>query len=124
MKSAEEHLRMHGNTPRLHQNRLIFLAPDYDTLSRLRDHIRTFLAWNSIVGDVEQSRLVLDVLQVRQAKQNLEAVSSTVNRTITECYQWLLCPIQYPGKSGGVGKIEWETVRLALQASSTNSKSD
>ncbi len=118
VKSAEEHLRMHGNSPRLHQNRLVFLAPDYDALTRLRDHARTYLAWKSIVSDVEQSRLVLDVLQVKQAKQTMENVSSTVNRTIAECYQWLLCPIQYPGKNGGVGKIEWESIRLNTGATS------
>jgi len=118
IQAAEETLKMRGNTSRIHQNRLVFVASDYDTLPRLRDHIRTFLAWKSIVSDVEQSRLVLDVLQVRQAQQTMESVSSTVNRTITECYQWLLCPIQYPAKSGGVGKIEWESIRLNTGAAS------
>jgi hypothetical protein len=102
----------------MHQNRLVFVAPDYDTIIRLKDHIRTFLAWKSIVNDVEQARIVLDVLQVKQAKKSMENASNTTNRTITECYQWLLCPIQYPGKHGGVGKIEWESIRLNTGATS------
>jgi len=116
--SAEEMLKMRGGSPRLHQNRIVFLAPDYDAVPRLRDQVRTFLAWKSIVLDVEQSRIVLDTLQVNQSKKTMESVSSTVNRTITECYQWLLSPIQHPLKNGGVGKIEWEAIRLNTGATS------
>lgn len=116
VKAAEAILKMRGSSPRLHQNRLIFLVPDASSVGRLMDHVRTFLAWKSIISDVEQSKLVLDVLQVKQAQSALESISSTVNRTISECYQWLLCPVQQPGRNGGVGKIEWESVRLGTGA--------
>jgi uncharacterized protein len=116
VKEAEATLKMRGSSPRLHQNRLIFLAPDASSVERLMDHVRTLLAWKSIISDVEQSKLVLDVLQVKQAQAAQESASSTVNRTISECYQWLLCPVQHPGRNGGVGKVEWEAIRLGTGA--------
>ncbi len=112
-------LNMRGNSPRLHQNRLVFLAPDCNALPRLKDYLRVYLAWKSIVDDVDQGKLVLDVLQVRQASQNMEAVSRTVNRTIVECYQWLMVPIQQPGKNGQLKKTEWECIRLNAGAANT-----
>ncbi len=119
---AGEILRMRGNTPRLHQNRLIFLAPDYNTLPRLKDYLRVYLAWKSIVDDVDQGKLVLDVLQVRQARQSMESASGTVNRTVVECYQWLLVPTQYPGRNGQIKKTEWECFRLSTGAANVASE--
>ena len=112
-------LSMRGNSPRLHQNRLIFLAPDYNALPRLKDYLSVYLAWKSIVDDVDQGKLVLDVLQVRQASQNMESASRTVNRTIVECYQWLMVPIQQPGRNGQLKKTEWECIRLNAGAANT-----
>jgi len=116
--SASEILKARGTGPRLHQNRLIFLAPDYDTVPRLKEQVRTFLAWTSIVNDVQETRLVLDNLQARQAQNNSDDASRTLNRTITECYQWLLSPIQHPTRQGGVSKTEWEALRINTGATS------
>ncbi|MCF8029882.1 MAG: DUF499 domain-containing protein [Desulfohalobiaceae bacterium] len=110
--TASEILKTRGTGPRLHQNRLIFLAADYDTVPRLKDQARTYLAWKSIVEDVNQTRLVLDNLQAKQAEQNSESASSTLNRTITECFQWILSPIQHPTKQGGLSKLDWEDLRI------------
>ncbi len=115
--AASEILKSRGNTPRIYQNRLLFLAPDYDTVPRLRDQARTYLAWRSIVQDVSQTRLVLDNLQSRQAEQNSESASNILNRTITECFKWILSPIQHPTRQGGVSKLEWEDLRINTGAS-------
>lgn len=88
------HIRNHGATPRYRGNRLLFLAPDYGALTRLRDCIRVALAWNSIVEDVAAMRLVLDTLQVQQAKKELQTAEDVLPRVARECYKWLLCPGQ------------------------------
>ena len=48
------YLRNNGTRPRYRSNRLIFLAADYGTLSRLTDAARTALAWASIVDDINE----------------------------------------------------------------------
>src|SRR5690554_6842957 len=50
---AEKILRNRGDQPRQKQNRLIFLAPDFDVVSRLKEQGRIYLAWRSIVTDIE-----------------------------------------------------------------------
>ena len=89
-----DHVRNHGTTPRYRGNRLIFLAPDFGALTRLRDCIRVALAWNSIVEDVGAMRLVLDTLQAQQAKNELRGAEDALPRVARECYKWLLCPSQ------------------------------
>ena len=93
-EAVMEHVRQHGTAPRYRGNRLIFLAPDHGALTRLRDCIRTALAWNSIVEDVEKMRLVLDNLQAEQAKKELKGAEDVLPRVAREAYKWLLCPAQ------------------------------
>jgi uncharacterized protein len=89
-----DYVRNNGGKPRYRGNRLIFVAADHGALSRLRDAIRVSLAWNSIVEDVAAMRLVLDNLQVEQAKKELKAAEDVVPRIARDCYKWLLCPSQ------------------------------
>ena len=93
-EAVADHVRQHGTTPRYRGNRLIFLAPDHGALTRLRDSIRTVLAWNSIVEDVAAMRLVLDNLQAEQAKKELKGAEDVLPRSARETYKWLLCPAQ------------------------------
>lgn len=93
-EAVMEYVRQHGTTPRYRGNRLIFLAPDHGALARLRDCIRSALAWNSIVEDVTQNRLVLDNLQAGQAKTELKNAEDVLPRSAREAYKWLLCPGQ------------------------------
>jgi hypothetical protein len=46
-----EFLRNHGPKPRYRGNRLIFIGPEHASLPRVRDCVRTALAWSSIVLD-------------------------------------------------------------------------
>jgi predicted AAA+ superfamily ATPase len=114
---AGEILGKRGEQPRQRQNRLIFLAADYDTLSRLKDTVRSLLAWKSIVNDIQDMKLNLDQFQARQALKNSEDTQAAVDRLVREAYRWLLVPSQEaaPGK---VSKPGWETV--ALSPSATN----
>jgi len=88
-----EIVRSNGSKPRYRANRLVFIAPDQGALLRLRDGVRTALAWGSIVDDVKNGRLNLDRLQEEQAKKELGRVEGTMPELARECFKWLLCPV-------------------------------
>ncbi|AGG73080.1 ATP-binding protein [Sinorhizobium meliloti] len=83
-----------GAKPRYRSNRLIFLAPDHGAMSRLSDATRVALAWGSIVEDVKEGRLNIDLLQKNQAEKELKSAEDALPRVVRECYKWLLCPMQ------------------------------
>ena len=85
-------LRSNGTKPRYRGNRLIFLAADHGALSRLADAARVALAWGSIVDDVREGRLNIDLLQKNQAEKELRTAQDVLPRAARECYKWLLCP--------------------------------
>ncbi len=87
-------VRSNGSKPRYRGNRLIFIAPDHASLSRVRDYIRTALAWNSIIADVKEKRLNIDGLQEEQARKEFQSAEDVLPRVARECYKWLLCPVQ------------------------------
>jgi hypothetical protein len=89
-----DYARNNGTKPRYRGNRLLFVAPDHATLTRLRDCIRIALAWESIVKDVSENRLVLDNLQAAQAKKEMSSAVEVLPRVARECFKWLLCPTQ------------------------------
>ena len=87
-------VRNNGAKPRYRGNRLIFLAADHARLSRLSDAARVALAWGSIVDDVKEGRLNIDLLQKSQAEKELRTAEEVLPRAARECYKWLLCPVQ------------------------------
>jgi hypothetical protein len=87
-------VRNNGQKPRYRGNRLIFIAPDHALLARVRDCVRTALAWNSIIDDVKGGRLNIDGLQEQQARKELQSAEDVLPRVARECYKWLLCPVQ------------------------------
>lgn len=92
--SALECIRNNGPKPRHRANRILFLAADQGSISRLTDAARVALAWGSIVDDVKDGRLNIDRLQETQAKKELESAEQVLPRAARECYKWLLCPLQ------------------------------
>jgi hypothetical protein len=89
---AKKILTTRGEQPRLKQNRLIFLAADGDVIGRLKDHVLTLLAWESINKDIQV--LNLDQYQNRQAKTGFEDAKKSLDRIVKETYKWLLVPEQ------------------------------
>ena len=105
---AAEYLKHRGDQPRHRQNRLIFLAADADNVRILTDHVRSMLAWESIVSDYKDKRIVLDNLMGDNAANSLETARRTVARTIRETYRWLLVPVQ-EFEGGRVSpEVAWE----------------
>ncbi|SDR63348.1 hypothetical protein SAMN05519103_08517 [Rhizobiales bacterium GAS113] len=88
-----EFVRNNGQKPRYRSNRLIFIAPDHASLTRVRDCVQTALAWDSIVDDVKAGRLNIDGLQEQQARKELQSAEDVLPRVARECYKWLLCPL-------------------------------
>ena len=96
-----------GAAPRLFRNALVFLAADRARFQDLDEALRYFLAWDSIVKDVE--RLGLDPHQARQARARQEATSAAVRARIPETYRWLLVPEQQSADS----EVSWKSLSLS-----------
>lgn len=108
---ASEILQKRGEQPRQRQNRLIFLAADQNAKMRAMDVARTCLAWESIVSDIRDEKLVLDTIQAKQAPKHLEGARQQLARMVRETYKWILVPRQDIEK--GKPKVEWETATLS-----------
>jgi hypothetical protein len=108
IERATEILKNRGDQPRFKQNRLIFLAADYDSVSRLKDQVRSTLAWQSIVSDIKEMKLNLDQFQSRQANKSLEDANEALRRMIRETYKWMVAPMQEARPGKGLSDIQWE----------------
>lgn len=110
-KAAEGILRSRGDQPRQKQNRLIFLAADFDVVNRLKDQGRTFLAWKSIVEDIESGSLNQDLVHLRQAKQSRDSADAALSQLVRETYKWLIAPVESFVRGRPV--LEWEVVQIS-----------
>jgi hypothetical protein len=95
--------------PRVNRNMLVFLAPDKARLEELRDAARSFLAWESVVGDHEE--LNLDAQQRRHAETQQRHFDETVTQRIGETFVWLLTPRQQASNP----EVAWEQTRVTGQ---------
>jgi hypothetical protein len=111
VQAAEAILTRHGDKPREHQNRLLFLAADAAAAPTLREHVRRYLAWQSIVEDVDE--LNLDKHGEKEARKSLDEAKDRVEGSLRETYKLLLVPVQDPG-AGGMMKTSWEDETLSL----------
>lgn len=114
--AAEAILSSHGDRQREYRNRLLFLVPDANATHVLRDQLRRYLAWESIVQDAEE--LNLDKHHEKEAKKNLEEANARVNASICETYRLLLVPMQDADAPDGLSKVTWEDEALSLAGSS------
>lgn len=119
IERAKQILDNRGNSPRHKRNRLLFVVADFDSVSRLKDHVRSYLAWNSIVQDYRDNRIVLDNLLAMQAVDSAKRAEDTVRRMIRETYKWLLVPEQH-ALPGGKGMLDLAWEHFALNPSTTN----
>jgi hypothetical protein len=105
--AAKAILESRGNTPRLYQNTLVFLAADKTRLQDLQDALRKFLAWDSILA--EKEALNLSPFQVKQAETQKKAADGAVIARLPETYCWLLVPEQ----TNPQARTTWQAVRLS-----------
>lgn len=107
--AAKAILQSRGNSPRLLQNALVFLALDQTRLQDLDEAVRRYLAWDSIVD--ERESLELTPSQVKQAETQLASADSAVTARLPEAYQWLIVPVQATPQS----EVDWQAFRLSGQ---------
>jgi predicted AAA+ superfamily ATPase len=107
LETAREFLGQRGNSPRIYQNTLVFLAPDRSRLDELEQAARYYLAWQSIVD--QETELNLDKSQSRQAATQKASWDRTTTSRIGETFQWLLVPTQPSPQVA----LEWQQTRLA-----------
>jgi len=77
----------------------------------LKDQGRTYLAWHSIVIDIENGVLNQDLAHLTQAKANSDGAKKQFDSLIRDTYKWLLAPLQEPGQM-----LEWEVAQIASGA--------
>lgn len=111
-EQAAAMLKNRGVPPRFNQNRLIFLVADGDSVGRLKDQVRSVLAWQSIVDDIKDMKLNLDQFQARQAQKSLDDAGDTLRRMVRETYKWLVAPVQDARPGNGLPEITWERFQI------------
>ncbi len=84
------------------------MAADFDSVHRLKDQVRSTLAWQSIVRDIKEMKLNLDQYQARQASASYEDADVALRRMVRETYKWLLAPMQEAKPGKGLSDIQWE----------------
>lgn len=91
-KQLEIVMEQRGDQPRSYRNRLLFLALDFNSASRLCDCARTLHAWRDISSDIESGRMNLGTQQVRQVKDFSIKSEEVMKRAIIDGYCHLLIP--------------------------------
>ncbi len=81
---------------RTFRNTLLFIAARRDDIRELRNLIKNYLAWNSIMnGDLLHGALTpLEGERLDQTKENLEAAEDAVTNALFKAYRWALTPSQ------------------------------
>lgn len=87
-------MEQHGNQPRAFRNRIVFLAIDFNSVSRVSDCARTLHAWRDIVADIDGGRMNLNLQQAKQAKDFALKSEDVMKRAIIDGYCHLLVPIE------------------------------
>lgn len=81
-------------------------------MSRLKDQVTSVLAWKSIVDDVKEGRLNLDVHQSKLASHSHDQASEALSRMMRETYKWLLAPLQEAKPGKGIGDLQWDHFQI------------
>ena len=81
---------------RTFRNTLLFIAARQDNIRELRNFVKNYLAWNSIMnGDVLHRALThLEGARLDQTTENLESAEDGVTTAIFKAYRWTLTPTQ------------------------------
>jgi len=98
-----------GTSPRIYRNMLMFVAPDQELMTDLKQAVRRYLAWESIKEDSET--LNLDATQNRETDKNLTTQNRTVDDQIKGAYCWLIVP--YIDRNVDLKMIDWEITKLS-----------
>ena len=108
-------MRYRGGQPRQKQNRLIFIAAESDALRSLNDQCKTFLAWSSIIEDVNDRKMDhLSMAYINEAKRSLDSADKSLEQMVSETYKWIVCPVEEFNKGKNV--LKWESISVSPSA--------
>ncbi len=105
-QKAKEILSTRGASQRLYRNTLIFLAPDRNRLEELKQAVKSYLAWKSIVED--KIALNLDAFQTNQAEGKKKSGIDTIKLRLPETFVWILTPFQEAGNND----LQWDESKM------------
>lgn len=105
-QKAKEILSTKGTSQRLYRNTLLFLSPDRTRLEELKQAVKSFLAWKSIVDD--KVGLNLDAYQANQAEGKRKSGLDTIKLRLPETFVWILTPFQEVGSSD----VQWDESKM------------
>ncbi|OWY19366.1 DUF499 domain-containing protein [Sphingobacteriales bacterium UPWRP_1] len=105
-QKSKEILSTKGTSQRLYRNTLIFLTPDKTRLEELKQAVKSYLAWKSIVDD--KVVLNLDAYQSNQAEGKRKSGLDTIKLRLPETFVWILNPYQEVGSSD----VQWDESKM------------
>lgn len=82
---------------RIFKNTLLFITAKRDDVRELRNLVKNYLAWNSIMSGDDIHNKVPNLVDTRfdQTKGNLESADDAIDTTLFKAYRWGLVPIQH-----------------------------
>ena len=82
-----------GDSPRFRRNTVLFLTAKRDEIRSLRDEVRKYLSWDSIVnGDTKIINLTGN--RLGQARSETSNADKRVADALVRAYRWALAPVQ------------------------------
>ena len=97
--TAKDIILTRGDASRIHRNTLLFLGAKSDEIRGLKNFVRTYLAWHSIInGDNRIQNLTGDRLS--QAKSSLSTADTQLSKALVTAYRWALSPAQSDPQHG------------------------
>ena len=97
--TAKDIILTRGDASRIHRNTLLFLGAKSDEIRGLKNFVRTYLAWHSIInGDNRIQNLTDDRLS--QAKSSLSSANTQLSKALVTAYRWALSPAQSDPQHG------------------------
>ena len=91
--------------PRTFRNTLLFIAARRDDIRELRNLVKNYLAWNSIMNgdDLHSALNNLTGTRLDQTKENLESSEDAVTAALFKAYRWALAPTQADPQKNAYG---------------------
>lgn len=109
-RQAQEFLQKRGNQLRQKRNRLLFFVVERSAIVRLKENASTWLAWQSIVDDINNGEINLDIYQKKEAEKNCTKEHQVFVQTIREAYCFLMNAYRPDDSSD----LEWEYEKIDI----------
>jgi hypothetical protein len=90
----------------------IFFRPP---TTRLKENAKSYIAWKSIVEDINDQKINLDMVHIKQAKKSSEDAQKVFNQSVKETYKWVMNP--YEEFSKGKHDLMWEYATISSSLS-------